>query len=478
MIEVDRFRTVIERQLGLHFDNDGDPKLKTVLHRRMTVNQQNCESYLQQIESGKPAELTTLCAELTVSETYFLRHLEQFQALMRSVLPERLAGPAGSEGLDLLSAGCATGEEAYSLAIALRESSAELFRSTGVLGIDVNPGSLAKARSGRYTNWSMRSVPPAVIRRWFTTEDREVVLDPELRERVRFQQCNLSRDDAFFWQPDRFDVIFCRNVLMYFSPEVMAQVVRRLAGSLKPGGCLFLGSAETLRGVSEDFLLRESHGAFFYQLKPLPFAASRAGVAAGRKSEPLPAPSVREVSAPGRPDPSVAALDVAAVVALLRDERFGDALAKIDRIAGALGQQDGGRDPDLLLLRAILLVHVGDTAAAERTARRLTGTSRLRAEAHAVLATCRESEKDLDAAIMHCRTAIAIAAGFAMAHLQLGRLSQRLGEQHTAQREYTESARLLRFETDYRIMLFGGGFDREALISLCRTQSVRIAANR
>lgn len=135
--------------------------------------------------------------------------------------------------------------------------------------MDINPASLTRARSGRYTDWSLRSVPQATQERWFTINGEDVVVDPAIHAAVRFEQRNFAQDDPELWRPQSFDVVFCRNVIMYFRPEVMAEVVSRIAQSLIPGGYLFLGSAETLRGLSTEFDIRESQGTFYYQRRPV-----------------------------------------------------------------------------------------------------------------------------------------------------------------------------------------------------------------
>jgi chemotaxis protein methyltransferase CheR len=417
-----------------------------------------------------------------VGETYFLRHIEQFRALTEVVVPERLVVPGRSGQLRLLSAGCASGEEAYSMAIVMREEAG--LPDTSILGIDVNPAALEKARKGRYTPWSLRAVPPPIRRRWFTTEGRDVVLDPRLRTRVRFERHNLVVDDPVLWRPGSFDAVFCRNVMMYFAPEVMAQVVRRIARSLVPGGYLFLGSAETLRGVSTEFQLRESHGTFYYQRKPedrrgpvaewfdpLHSASDRAHKAMIPTQAPAaPAPAAAAAAAA---EPAAPRLDLGSALELLNQERFTEALGAIDELSPAAGD-----NAEVLLLRAALLSHSGSFIAAEQTCHRLLGVDELSAGAHVLLAVCRESEVDLQRAIEHCRTAVALDPQFAMPHVQLGRLTRRIGDLDVARREYAESARLLPAETDRRILLFGGGFDREALISLCRTQGADTGANR
>jgi chemotaxis protein methyltransferase CheR len=462
--DLDRFRGLIERHLGLRFDqNNGTQQLTKALRIRLQANHQACEPYLEQLKNGPSTELAALGTELTVGETYFLRHVEQFQALAERAVPERLGIPGRTGELRVLSAGCSSGEETYSLAIVLRE--AGLAASATILGVDVNPAALAKAREALYTTWSLRSVPDSIRRRWFTAEGDDVRLDPSIRSQVRFERHNLAVEDPVLWQPESFDVVFCRNVLMYFAPDVMAAAVGRIARSLAPGGFLFLGSAETLRGISPDFELCESHGTFYYRRKPVILDDGFRAVVS------------RPVDLHTAPDLGVlpdlgGAPDLRMVLELLGMERFAEALIALDDVTPAASE-----DPQLLLLRAALLTHTGDYPAAAAGCRRLLERRELRgdrggdlrAEAHLLLATGSEFEADLPAAIGHYRTAISCDPRFAMAHMQLGRLALRTGDRLTAGREYAASTRLLPDEADRRILLFGGGFDRESLISLGRT---------
>jgi chemotaxis protein methyltransferase CheR len=150
---------------------------------------------------------------------------------------------------------------------------------------------------------------------------------------------------------------------------------------------------------------------------------------------------------------------------LLHRERFADALEVLDEFSGPAEE-----DPEALLLRAVLLTHGGSLSAAERACRRLLEVDSRSAGAHVLLAMCREGVQDLPAAVEHCRTAITFDPEFAIPHVHLGRLARRMGDRRTARRQYAQSVRLLPAESGRRILLFGGGFDREALISLCRTQ--------
>jgi chemotaxis protein methyltransferase CheR len=187
---------------------------------------------------------------------------------------------------------------------------------------------------------------------------------------------------------------------------------------------------------------------------------------------PRPGPALVPVAAPtdvAEPEPEQS---LAAVLELLRRERFADALAAMDELDSVAS------DPELLLLRAALLTHSGHLPAAERACRQLLEIDVRSAGAHVLLAMCREGEQDLPAAVVHCRTAITFDPDFAMPHVHLGRMARRMGDRGTAQRQYAQSTRLLPAETGLRILLFGGGFDREALIAQCRTQAAAVREER
>jgi chemotaxis protein methyltransferase CheR len=331
---------------------------------------------------------------------------------------------------------------------------------------------------GRYTAWSLRETSPARRRRFFRDEGSEVVLDESIRRAVRFEQRNLSVEDAELWSPGAYDVVFCRNVLMYFEPDRMRQAIDRIARSLAPGGFLFLGHAETLRGVSEDFHLCHTHEAFYYQRKdalhppaaPQPVSAP-ARVAAevvlqidGTFVDAIRGASERVAALmPGAAEPAaVPPWDAAPALDLLRRERFAEALQAIQARPAALA-----RDPDLLLLEAMLLTHDGKIAVADEACRTLLAVDELNAGAHYVLALCGEHAGALDDAAEHDRIAAYLDPGFAMPRLHLGLLARRAGEREAARRELTQALFLLEREDPARLLLFGGGFNREALVGLC-----------
>lgn len=458
---LERFQTVVMNRLGLSFDESRLGFLENIL--RSNAGREPLTSYLHRLESDpSPAMLDALARELTVTETYFFRHSEQLKGFAEVALPDRAAL---GRRVSLLSAGCSSGEEPYTLGILSQGTAVSL------QAFDLNPAALERARLACYSPWSLRETPPEIQRRWFTQNGRDLCLDPAIKSLVRFEKRNLMEEDPDFWRPGSFDIIFCRNVLMYFPPERARGVVERIARSLSPGGYLFLGYAENLRGLSQDFHLCQAHEAFFYQrkdalvrsttppildLSPVVEESQSWVEVIGAASERIAALSERARQVP--PDTG---LRLSRAQDLLRQERFGDALEQI---------RDLPEDPDVSLLRAVLLSHSGDLNQAEEICRQMLEQDELTAGAHYVLALCREAAGDRQSAVTHNQMAGHLDPGFAMPRLQLGLLARRSGDQEGARRELGRALALLQREEPSRLLMFGGGFSREALLGLCRSE--------
>ena len=174
-----RFRGWIAQRLGLHFDDTKLEFLAEVLDRRVDKERSTLCPYLDRLEGPDiTAELRALALELTVPETYFFRHLDQFRAFADVALPEAQATRGATAKLSLLSVGCASGEEPYSLAMLVREG-AEQGWNVAIHAFDINSAMLAKAARGFYTAWALRETPAESQRRWFRQVGRA-----SCRERV------------------------------------------------------------------------------------------------------------------------------------------------------------------------------------------------------------------------------------------------------------------------------------------------------
>ena len=503
--ELERFVAAVISRLGYHVHQHNEEQIRQLLQRRL--ERTGCggvEEYIARFSDARFAdgELREIALELTVAETYFFRHPEQFQAFVEVALPERMKARRGERRLNVLSAGCATGEEAYSLAAAMQGVADLAGWQVGVWGVDVNPQLVQKARDASYSPWSLRAVTDQQRRQHFQPEGKRFLLEESLKANVHFECRNLLDDDVDFWRNDFFDIIFCRNVMIYFSPAAIRTVAERLARSLAPGGFLFLGPSETLRGVSQRFHLRHTHGAFYYQRRrpgepppQQPMAPTAADAQAAPQPDQFPGRPLwvsaiadssdrvaamadrarrgpQEPSAAAPPAPPLPAFandqDLDEVRDLLRQERFDDALKAIS----ALSEQ-AAADPDALLLQAVVLVNQGELPRAEQLCGQLLARDELRPGAHYLMAVCQERRGDHLSAAEHDQTSIYLDETFAMPHLHLGLLAKRLGDAATARRELGEALALLEREDASRILLFGGGFSREALTRFCQAQRDR-----
>ena len=498
------FRSLVAHRLGLWFDDHRKDFLAGVLRDRLAGRDVDLPAYLPMLAGfGSHDEWQTLAGQLTVTETYFLRGGDHFRAFVETVLPDRLRQQTAARPLRLLSAGCASGEEAYSLAISLREHGAALNgRPVEIVGVDINRHALAKAGAGRYSEWALRETPPGIRQKYFRPMRSEFALDESIVAMVSFQERNLAEPNDDLWQPGAFDAVFCRNMLMYFVPETAAAVVARIQRALAPDGYLFLGHAETLRGLSQAFHLRRDSGTFYYQLRdenePPPPA-----VAILRRESPPPevAPELALVGGPaaaatawideiGRASARIAALasttpkptaavamaapppkagEISRVLDLHQQERFTEALAHLQGLPAGTAP-----DADLQVLQAMLLVNCGRLAEAEALCRPLLGRDELNAGVHYVAALCREHAGDLTATEEHDAAAAYLDPSFAMPRFHLGRVCKRLGRVPDALAHFEAALALLMKEDPVRLLLFGGGFSRETLVQACRGEIQRL----
>lgn len=474
-----RLRALALQKFGLAFDATREAILEEVALRRAAAAGKSPEAWIQSLEplrSGHP-ELAELARELTVTETSFFRHRAQLEAFADDAVAIARSRPGP---LRVLSAGCSTGAEPASLLILLRERPELVDRELIVRAIDLNPHALDVARAGRATDWTLRETSAAHRARWFRPSGRDYIVDPEITRAIQWDQRNLVEDDPELWAPGSWDVVFCRNVLMYFPVALQREVVARVARSLAPGGLLFLGHAETLRGLSQAFDLVHRREAFYYRRIDGPAGAGAPPPAQPPGLPPSTTPdtawaeTIREASerirtitaSPTTDAPQVPAhrADLRGALQLLALERYPEARAALE------DERRHGDDPDLLLLDAVLLTHGGDLAEAQRVAQTLLALDGMNAGAHYVMALCREQAGDLSGAADHDQTAAWLDPSFAMPRLHLGLLARRTGDKDGARRELGLALQLLDREDPSRILLFGGGFRRDALLGMCRTQ--------
>jgi chemotaxis protein methyltransferase CheR len=259
---------LLRERVGFEVRAEGYNLLRTALADRLRDQEEtDVGRYLRALYE-REEELERLLPLVTIGKTSFFRDPGQFRALA-SLLPGLLA-EAREEGrrLAIWSAGCASGEEVYSIAITLLEAGAAPYE-VELLATDVNPEAIAASARGRYREDRMAPVSEERLSRFFVRDGDDWVAGRELRAMIAgFQTHNLNSKEVPLPASGAWDVIFCRNVLIYFDRSGIQAVAGRLFASLRPGGWLLLGYSESLFKLFDGFELVELHGSFLYRRPP------------------------------------------------------------------------------------------------------------------------------------------------------------------------------------------------------------------
>jgi chemotaxis protein methyltransferase CheR len=242
LIEVAR---IIQRESGIVLSAAQLPSLEAAI-ARVDPNL-TAEGLLSEKVSSETIE--RLIDEITIRETFFFRHPSELDAIDWPCML-RSARARGSELIRVWVAGCASGEEAYTIAILASEAFASASPPVRVLATDIAPTALEQAIAGRYGERAVRTLPGGVRERYFSTAGAVSTVGERLRGLVEFRRHNLVRDPMPPAGEQRFDVILCRNVLIYFDRPTVEHVLERLEGALAPAGLLLLGAADRLSGQS------------------------------------------------------------------------------------------------------------------------------------------------------------------------------------------------------------------------------------
>lgn len=267
-----RFRDLLLARSGIYFPDHRQGDLYHNLSMILPATGYASLETLYAAASIDERVLHTVIEGITVGETYFFRNAAQFTALRDAILPDLITRRAAIRSLRFWSAGCATGEEPYSLAILLRDvlPDPSSWQIT-ILATDINTTFLERARAGVYGAWSFRETDPAVRDRYFErVEGVRWRIRSDLRHQVLFTRLNLVEDDypAITNGTTMQDIILCRNVLIYFDDDTIRAVVRRLYRALTPGGWLIVGHAEARSDFFAGFEVVNFPGTVTYR-KPL-----------------------------------------------------------------------------------------------------------------------------------------------------------------------------------------------------------------
>src|SRR3954453_7467760 len=243
--------TYLERSRGFDFSGYKKTTLGRRIEKRMAaVGADNFAAYEDHLEAN-PREFTELFNTILINVTSFFRDAPAWDFVRDDVLPDLLASIPDNRPLRIWSAGCASGEEAYTIAMVLAEKmGADAFKANvKIYATDIDDNALSDARQGIYPNEALKAVPEPLIEKYFEPNPRRLAFRPDLRRAIIFGRNDLMLDAPI----SRIDLLVCRNVLMYFTPEAQARILERFNFALNPNAFLFLGKPAMLVSHGELF---------------------------------------------------------------------------------------------------------------------------------------------------------------------------------------------------------------------------------
>jgi chemotaxis protein methyltransferase CheR len=476
---------LLKERVGLHIRADGHAALRIALLARLEelgAAAPDAADYLTLLRSpGGDEELRRLLPLVTVGKTSFFRDDRQFEAL-RAILPGLVArAKSGGRKVAIWSAGCATGEEPYSIAITAAEAGAGP-DDVEILATDVNPEAVAFAARGAYEARRLRDVPAELLARFFDKDGEKYVVRAALRRLITAIRPHNLVSSIFPRSGDGagWDVVFCRNVIIYFDTPTTQQVLTQFHTTLAPGGYLFLGYSESLFRLFEGFELTEVEGAFLYRRPESSRGAGGPTPASGRPHlVPMPAapPPVRHLNlrprpgpaAPARPAGSAASAPAAepaaeapppplapqeyldAAVALFADGRFGAARELLERLL-----EKGGEVLAVRLTLANLYGVLRQPDRAYRCYQAALALEPLSAEAHLFFGVHLLSAERVDEAAQELSRALFLDPDLILAHYYLGRCREAQRDVQRARLAYRNALEAFRRRPDGKRQAFMG----------------------
>ncbi len=454
-----RFSEFLAQKMGLFFP----PERKSDLLRGIEAaarefGLQDAASCMQWLLSA-PLDrnrIEILACHLTVGETYFFRDPKAFDALQAHILPALIQSRRQcGQTLRIWSAGCATGEEAYSIAILVQRMIPD-FRHwhITILGTDINPHALAKAESGIYGEWSFRNPPDWLKNGYFHPPEKgryEII--PSVRESVTFTYLNLMEDayPSLINNTNAMDIIFCRNVLMYFKPALTAQVVRRYGLSLVDGGWLIISPTDNSQAITGTMETVNFPGAILYrknasgtawspaapfpaQLEPPEQIAIPPAATTKQHTRWPAAMTVDKTPPPPRTQPS----DYRQALALYQQGRYGEATVQATTLLS--NQQNKVQAMNLI---ARIHANQGDLAGARQWCLQAIDADRLNPAGHYLMAVVLLEQGQTDGSIQELKSTLYLDPSFVLAYFTLGNLYRQQGRHKEAGKNFENALLLL-----------------------------------
>jgi chemotaxis protein methyltransferase CheR len=471
---------LVRTYAGLVFPPNRWPEVERVIRKTMAnVGVAEPQDFVRLLQANRQV-LEGLIGSLTVGETYFFREPAQFEMLRHEILPALRDQHQPGSRLRLWSAGCASGEEAYSLAIALEQEG--FIDNAVIIGTDISRAALAQAAKAVYGPWSLRGGLADVIGQYFHRQDsrrrgeRFVLLD-RIRRRVAFNYLNLAADE--YPSPANgtagSHVILCRNVLIYFEPEAAARVARRLFDSLAEGGWLITGPSDPPLWDLAPFETVVTEGGVFYR------RGTQTGIRRRQTVNPVPRPQPPAVGLPKTeqpPAPEIAtkiAAEIPPAIDSLAEARLAFSKGDFEHVLRRT--RDMADDAEACVLRIRAAGNLGDRHHAEAAASAAVQKHPLCTEIQYLRAIVLMDLGRHEEAAVSLRRVIYLDRSLAAAHFTLGSALLRYGAVTEARRAYQNAFALCASRPEDEVVPLSEGERAGRLAGAAKAQLASIDEN-
>lgn len=474
-----RFSGFLAQQMGLQFPAERWPDLMRGMTAALSEfkfeDMDKCMLWLMSKPMSK-SQIEILAGHLTIGETYFFREPQVFEALQTHILPALIESRRQTGmRLRIWSAACSTGEEAYSIAILIQQLIPDYKRwSITILGTDINPHALRKAESGIYSDWSFRNSQPWLREKYFhPLSGKRYRIVPEVREMVTFSYLNLAEDayPSLANNTHAMDIIFCRNVLMYFEPGLAKKVIQQHYQSLLDGSWLIVSPAEISPPLFAQLETVNFPGAALHR-KPAQFAWDTA-------AKPLDAPvkiDLANISIP-RPTQQKPA-DMTAfkkqsmpvtstysqALALYRQGRYAEAIELIDRL---IAEQSDNAQAMNLMVR--IFANQGQLVTALNWCVRAIAADRFNPVGYYLKAAVLQEQGHIEEAMLSLKRTLYLDQDFVLAHFTLGNLYHSQSRHKESRKYFANTISLLKVHSPEDVLPESEGMTTGRLIEIVRS---------
>ncbi len=440
-------------------------------------------SFANQLLTTRPTKkiIDTLIGYLTIGETYFLRDKNLFQILGDQIIRGLIQHPRKNNNkINIWSAGCSSGEEPYSIAILIDQLFPQLNGwNIAILGTDINPDSIKKAKKGIYTHWSFRETPKKIIQNYFTqTADNNFEIAPHIKARVKFSQINLMEKDYVLYPAidGAVDVILCRNVLMYFNDQNRNIAIQNLTKFLTEDGWLITTPAESGFIKSPELSPVKFPNAIYHKKGISRKEDSRPFVSRIKSStkkitdylKPIAHPKIKPLARRTTDLPPSDKLDYDIYLMAVRDYESGAYAQTIEKLSNLLSEEINNNaflmKTDSMILLSKSHANLGAVEKARYWCEKAIDSEKLNPEIYYLLSTILQASGDIKASIRSLKQALYLDPDFIMAHFTMGLLLQQENKLYESHKSMTNALSLLELKDPDEVLTFSDGMTVGLLI--------------